>query len=247
MAIAGVHVADMVMSGTLRHRSAILFCCSFVSFAMVYNLSTGEVMRTNHLARAVLVVLRLPAIMMGVPFITYAGRRRSLALSMFAMSLLALALSGVHAFGAREGLLAAVTVSWLLVFDVFAITMFIISSELYPTVVRGSGFGLCYTFGRMGAVVAPFVNEIKSGEMKGVAYAIAALLLLISGAMAWTLPETTKLLPANTIRDLSADKWAMRSPLRIARIGRRMRPKGENRDRSKVRSKLSNAPGKDVQ
>ncbi|KAH7944914.1 hypothetical protein HPB49_001732 [Dermacentor silvarum] len=231
----GVHFTDMVRNETLRYRSAILFGCSFLSFALYYNLGTGEVMRTNLTARMVLIVLKLPGVLVEVPVITHAGRRRSLALSMVVMSVLALALSGAHAFSAPDGLLAALTVSWLLAFDLCAITIFVFSAELYPTVMRGAGVGLCYAFGRMGAFVAPFVNEIRSAKMKGVAYAVAAALLLLFGVMAMMLPETTRLLPSNTMQEMAANKWRLRSPLRIARTGKRKRPKNENRDPSRTR------------
>ncbi|KAH7951616.1 hypothetical protein HPB52_010919 [Rhipicephalus sanguineus] len=243
----GIRVTDVLRSGTLRYRSAILFGCSFVSFAMYFNLSTGEVMRTNPMARTVLAVLKLPGMMINVPVITHAGRRMSLAFSMIVMSAIALMLSGAHVFHAPEVLLATVTVSSLLAFDLCAITLFIMSAELYPTVVRGAGVGLCYTFSLVGSAVAPLVDEIKSDGLKGAVYAVEAMFLLFFGAMAMLLPETTKLLPANTIRELSTNKWQLQTPLRVARFSKRKRPKSEDHDRSKIRSRPANAPAKEAQ
>ncbi|XP_077557230.1 organic anion transporter 3-like [Haemaphysalis longicornis] len=96
-------------------------------------------------------------------------------------------------------------------------TLFAFSAELYPTVVRGAGVGFCYVSGHMGAMVGPFLNDVHSAELRGVAFSSVALLLLFLAFLAISLPETTKLPPANTMRGIMADKWKLHSPLRLAR------------------------------
>lgn len=106
---------------------------------------------------------------------------------------------------------------WLLVFEFTVTMLFAFSAELYPTLVRGAGVGFCYVSGRMGAVVGPFLNDVPSAELRGVAFAAVALLLLFLASLAFTLPETTKLLPANTMRGMMGNEWKLHSPLRLAR------------------------------
>ncbi|KAK8767760.1 hypothetical protein V5799_005459 [Amblyomma americanum] len=222
-----VRVTELVRNQSLRHRSLLIFGCWFVAFAIYYKLLTGHVMRSNHGARLALLLLKLPGTIVNVIIIKYAGRRRTLSLSMITMAPVAGALAIGHTVRAPGYFLAALVVVWMLVFDLFAVTLFILTAELYPTVVRGAGLAFSYTCGRVGAFIAPFLNEIHSSDMKGLMYAVAAALLLFFGVMALALPETTELQPANTMHDFAAEKWQLQSPLRVARKGsKRKRAKG---------------------
>ncbi|KAK8774341.1 hypothetical protein V5799_011129 [Amblyomma americanum] len=188
-------------------------------------------MRYNHGAQIALVLLRLPAIIMNVIIITYAGRRRTLSLSLIIMAVVTGALAIGHTVRAPGYVLAAFMVVSMLLFDLCAVTLFILTAELYPTVVRGAGLAFSYMCGCMGCVIAPFLNEIHSSDMKGLMYAVAAALLLFFGVMALALPETTELQPANTMHDFAAEKWQLQSPLRVARRGsKRKRPKSGQSD-----------------
>ncbi|KAK8764408.1 hypothetical protein V5799_032986 [Amblyomma americanum] len=143
-------------------------------------------MSSNHGARTALVLLKLLGILANVLIITHAGRRRTLALSMAALAVVAGAVATAHVVRAPSHVQAAVVVLWMLVFELCAITLFILPGELYPTVVRGAGLALCYTCGRMGAFAAPFLNRIHSEDMKGLLHVRrggrAAALLRTDGA-----------------------------------------------------------------
>lgn len=69
-------------------------------------------------------------------------------------------------------------------------TQFIFINEMFPTVARSSGFGLCTTVGRLGATVEPWINVFMMawGE-RNVLILYSAMLLFISAAM-MLLPET---------------------------------------------------------
>lgn len=215
--------------------------CWFLCYAVFFNLPTLQVMRTKRSARFVLTSLKLTCILVDVPIIMRAGRRRSLAFSMVALSALSIALALIHVLRAPDPLLVGVVVSSLLVFDMCLIALFLISAELYPTVVRAAGLAFGYASGLLGTFASTFVADIRQAELKGAVYGVAAVLLLHVGVMAMGLPETTQLQPANTIRDMEADRWALRTPLRVARGAaqgsfKRKRPRGFNRERSSSRS-----------
>ncbi|XP_075556785.1 solute carrier family 22 member 7-like [Dermacentor variabilis] len=217
-----VRLSDLLSYQPLRQRSAIIFGCWFLVFGTFSHLSTSHVMRTNEAARFTLVLLRMPCVVADVYVLKHVGRRLSLAASMLALSLAMGALSAVHVF---DQLAAVLVVSGLVVFDLSAITVFALSAELYPTVIRGAALGCCYMSGRLGALVAPFVNEIPSPLLKSIAYAVSAAMLMLLGTMAFALPETRHLPPSNTVQGMMAveDKWQLYSPLRVARSGGKRR------------------------
>ncbi|XP_077557235.1 solute carrier family 22 member 12-like [Haemaphysalis longicornis] len=212
-----VHVSDLVANKSLRNRSIIIFGCWCFTFAMFYSLGTSEVMRTSWVPRFSLLVLKIIELPFNVYMLRRIGRRLSLAYSMAALSVIIGCLAVVDVYRGSYTLHWGVTVLWLLVFEFTVTTLFAFSAELYPTVVRGAGVGFCYVSGRMGAMVGPFLNDVHSAELRGVAFSSVALLLLFLAFLAISLPETTKLPPANTMRGIMADKWKLHSPLRLAR------------------------------
>ncbi|KAH6926389.1 hypothetical protein HPB50_018096 [Hyalomma asiaticum] len=197
-----VRVSDLLSNHTLRQRSLLIFGCWFLVFGTFSHLTTASVMRTSETARIVLVFLRLPCVVADVYTIARFGRRL-----------------------APDTLVAVFVVAGLLVFDMSAITVFSFSAELYPTVLRGAALGCCYMSGRLGAFVAPFVNEIRSAPIRSFAHAISAAMLLLLSTMALALPETKELPPSNTVQGMMAmeDKWLLYSPLRVARSGGKRR------------------------
>ncbi|KAH7941789.1 hypothetical protein HPB49_017574 [Dermacentor silvarum] len=215
-------LSDLLSNQTLRQRSAVIFGCWFLVFGTFSHLSTSHVMRTNEVARATLVILRMPCVVADVYVLKRVGRRLSLAASILTLSLAIGALSAAHVF---DQLAAVLVVAGLLVFDLSAITVFVFSTELYPTVIRGAALGFCYMSGRLGAFVAPFVNEIRSPPFRSAAYAVSAAMLLLLGTMAFALPETRQLPPSNTVQGMmvAEDKWQLYSPLRVARSGAKRR------------------------
>ncbi|XP_077557244.1 solute carrier family 22 member 7-like [Haemaphysalis longicornis] len=212
-----VHVSDLVANESLRYRSIIIFGCWCITFAMFYSLGTSEVMRTSWVPRFSLLVLKIIELPFNVYVLRRIGRRLSLAYSMAALSVIIGCLAVVDVYRGSYALHWGVTVLWLLVFEFTVTTLFAFSAELYPTVVRGAGVGFCYVSGRMGAMVGPFLHDVHSAEWRGVAFSAVALLLLFLAFLAFSLPETTKLPPANTMRGMMADKWKLQSPLRLAR------------------------------
>ncbi|XP_077557248.1 solute carrier family 22 member 7-like [Haemaphysalis longicornis] len=212
-----VHVSDLLTNKSLRNRSIVIFGCWCITFAMFFSLNTSEVMRTSWVPRSSLLAMRIIELPLNVYVLRRIGRRLSLAYSMAALSVIIGCLAVVDVYRGSYALHGGVTVLWLLVFEFTATTLFAFSAELYPTVVRGAGVGFCYVSGRMGAIVGPFLNDVPTAELQGVAFSVVALLLMFLAFLAISLPETTKLPPANTMGGMMADKWKLHSPLRLAR------------------------------
>lgn len=69
-------------------------------------------------------------------------------------------------------------------------TQFVFINEMFPTVARSGGFGLCTTVGRLGAAIEPWINIfLMSWGEKTVLILYSAMLFVISAAMI-LLPET---------------------------------------------------------
>ncbi|KAH9365933.1 hypothetical protein HPB48_012203 [Haemaphysalis longicornis] len=213
-----VNVFYLMTNKTLCQRSAVIFGCWFLLFGVFYKLTTGDLLAGNLVARTLLLLLRMPGLVGDVFILGRIGRRKSLVASMLALSAGTAALSVALVFFVDEAWLArSLIVLNLLLFDLSAVTVFTYSAELYPTVLRGAGLGLCYSCGRVGALLTPFFNDMMSLVAKGMLYALYAAVLFVFGLLATQLPETTQLQPANTLRDLHAKKWKLSSPLRVAR------------------------------
>ncbi|KAH9376558.1 hypothetical protein HPB48_008763 [Haemaphysalis longicornis] len=192
-----------------RTRPFIMFGCWCTTLGMFFHRSTRDVMRTSWVPRFALLALKIVQFPFNVYVLRRIGSRLSLVYSMAALSVIA-------GYRGQYAVDSGVTVSWLLVFEFTVTTLYAYSAALYPTVVRGAGVGLCYVSGRMGAIAGPFLNDVYTLHLRGVAYSVAAVLLLLFARLAFSLPETTRLPLANTIRGLK-DKWNLRSPLRLAR------------------------------
>ncbi|KAH7948579.1 hypothetical protein HPB51_028489 [Rhipicephalus microplus] len=221
----GVRLSDLLSNQPLRQRSAISRRCWFLVFGTFAHLSTSHMMRTSQGARAALVVLRLPCVMADVYVLTRNSRRLCLVFSMLSLAIVMGTLSLAVSLDAADLVAAVLVTLALLIFDMSAISAFVLSAELYPTVLRGATFGVCYMSGRLGALAAVFVNEIQSRPLRGVAYAVAAAMLLLFGTMALALPETKHMPPSNVVHGIMVmeDKWQLYSPLRVARTRHKRR------------------------
>nr|XP_054928951.1 solute carrier family 22 member 16-like [Dermacentor andersoni] len=243
VSLAEVHAIDLLVNRRLRKRSAVMFGCWFLAFAVFFSVPASDSMHADGAVRAVVALLKMTGILVDVPIIMRAGRRRSLAFGMVGLSALSLAMAAIHLLRAPHQLLVGVVVCSVLVFDLCAVAMFLISAELYPTVVRASGLAFGYACGRLGVLASSYLADLRPAELRGAAYGFAAALLLHLGMMALGLPETTQSQPANTMRDMAAHRWALHSPLRVARAAasqggaKRKRSRSSNRERSRAPDK----------
>ncbi|GFO26083.1 solute carrier family 22 member 8 [Plakobranchus ocellatus] len=82
------------------------------------------------------------------------------------------------------------------------VTMFMYSSEVYPTVVRTLGLGISMVWARLGAVLAPQLNHWTSVLLGFDAIYIIGSLSLMGSLLVLALPETHKKKLPDTIAEV---------------------------------------------
>lgn len=69
-------------------------------------------------------------------------------------------------------------------------SIYLLSSEVYPTVVRNVGLGSCSMMGRIGAIVAPFMKETAEHVHPAFPLALFGITSLVGAGLVLFLPET---------------------------------------------------------
>ncbi|XP_022080052.1 organic cation transporter protein-like [Acanthaster planci] len=78
--------------------------------------------------------------------------------------------------------------------------VFLISAEVFPTVLRNIGLGACFTVGRIGAVISPFLVHLNT-VAEWVPLTIFGAVSLVAGLLVSLLPETRHTHLPETISD----------------------------------------------
>ncbi|XP_060563696.1 solute carrier family 22 member 6-like [Ruditapes philippinarum] len=78
--------------------------------------------------------------------------------------------------------------------------LIIYTTELYPTVVRGIGYGFLSTIGRIGAIVSPVLIYLD-GILPGTMYFICGVMIVLSTGCVRRLTETNDVMLLDSLSD----------------------------------------------
>ncbi|XP_047207196.1 solute carrier family 22 member 15 [Girardinichthys multiradiatus] len=202
-------ILQLAVHPVLRLRTMVLmyvwYACSLVYYGLTLGASDTSGSRFVNVAMYGLV--ELPAYPLCIYFInkTWAGRRKSMA------SFLCLAGSAclcTMLIPENTGTLLSVTslalVGKLMVSAAFNIA-YVYTSELYPTVIRNAGLGVCSMSCRVGGILAPFVPSMRALHTS-MPFTVFCLSGLSAGCLGLLLPETLNRPAAETLEDLSSPR-----------------------------------------
>ncbi|XP_044516256.1 solute carrier family 22 member 15-like [Gracilinanus agilis] len=198
-------VLNLVTHPVLRWRTVILmyiwYVCSLVYYGLTLN--AGELKGNLYLNVALYGLAEVPACPLCIYFIEkpWAGRRRTAsAFLVFAgfTCISSVFLSDRSGWFWNPTLLA---LSGKLAISAAFNIVYIYTSELYPTVIRNAGLGVCSMACRLGGILAPFVPTMKSLG-PAVPLLVFGLSGLSAGFLDLLLPETLNGPIAESLQDL---------------------------------------------
>ncbi|XP_063817705.1 solute carrier family 22 member 15-like isoform X2 [Pseudophryne corroboree] len=205
-------VFDLVKYTVLCKRTIILmyvwYVCSLVYYGMTLN--AGELKGNLYLNVALYGLIEVPAFPLCLFFIekSWCGRGKATAgFLVFAglACIFTMFLPDNTSFYLNPAVLALLgKLSVSAAFNV----VYIYTSELYPTVVRNAGLGVCAMACRFGGILAPFVPSMKSlnPSMPFMAFGISGI---SAGFLSLLLPETLNKPIAECIEDLQSPAYQL--------------------------------------
>ncbi|KAM9848145.1 solute carrier family 22 member 15 [Aulostomus maculatus] len=201
----GAGVLQLVVHPVLRMRTMVLmyvwYACSLVYYGLT--LGAGETSGNHYVNVAMYGLVELPAYPLCMYFINkhWGGRKKSMA------SFLGLAGSACLCtmfIPENTGNLVSVTslalLGKLMVSAAFNIA-YVYTSELYPTVIRNAGLGVCSMSCRVGGILAPFVPSMRALH-SSMPFTVFCLSGLSAGCLVLLLPETLNRPAAETLEEL---------------------------------------------
>lgn len=196
---------DIFRHATLRRWSLNLFFNWIVNSLVYYSLSleANSISSDPFFAFSLLAAVEIPSIFVGTLAMNYFGRKKALCGLLLIGGFACLSPSVIpksHSYlnigmaVAGKGTISAT----------FAL-IYVYSVEIYPTVLRSTGLGVCSMFSRIGGIGAPYIGFLRTfGEFVPL-YACGAL-AVAAGLLALDLPEThNKQLP-QTVEDVDSLK-----------------------------------------
>ncbi|XP_041803537.1 solute carrier family 22 member 15 [Chelmon rostratus] len=202
----GVGVLQLVIHPVLRMRTMVLmyvwYACSLVYYGLT--LGAGQTSGSRYVNVAMYGLVELPAYPLCIYFINkhWAGRRKSMAsfLCLAGSACLCTTLIPENA-GALLSVTTLALLGKLMVSAAFNIA-YVYTSELYPTVIRNAGLGVCSMSCRVGGILAPFVPSMRAlhASMPFTVFCVSGL---SAGCLGLLLPETLNGPAAETLEELS--------------------------------------------
>lgn len=185
-------ITDFMKKPILKQRALVLFFCWFVGSLSYNGLLVGDEYVAGKLYLHFFVIGLAQAVGMCVTYFAMKRFRRRIPLSVLLMAACVMCLAIIPVPSGQD-------VKW--VQDVFSVLgyvfvasasaiLYIITSEVFPTILRCSGIGYCSAFAGLGTIVAPFISNLATVAGKGIPLGIYAALLAIAAVLVLRLPET---------------------------------------------------------
>ncbi|XP_066528037.1 solute carrier family 22 member 15 [Hoplias malabaricus] len=193
----------------LRCRTVVLmyvwYACSLVYYGLTMNASDDK--GNHYLSVAMYGLVELPAYPLCMYFInkSWSGRRKSLASFLILAGLCCLLSMAVPVSGSLASGTSLALLGKLMVSAAFNI-VYVYTSELYPTVIRNAGLGVCSMSCRVGGILAPFVPSMKVLHAS-MPFMVFCLIGVTAGALGLLLPETLNKPVAETLEELSTPAY----------------------------------------
>ncbi|NXN95669.1 S22FL protein, partial [Rhinopomastus cyanomelas] len=203
-------ILNLVKHPILRWQTIVLmyiwYVCSFVYYGLTLN--AGELKGNLYLNVALSGLVEVPAFPLCMVFIekSWSGRRKTMTCFLIFAGL---ACIFTVLLPTNAGLLLSPTslalCGKMMVSAAFNI-LYIYTSELYPTVLRNAGLGVCSMSCRFGGILAPFVPSMKSLG-PSVPFVVFGIGGLSAGFLTLLLPETLNRPIAESVEDLQSPKY----------------------------------------
>ncbi|XP_062257087.1 solute carrier family 22 member 15 isoform X1 [Platichthys flesus] len=203
----GTGVLQLVLHPVLRMRTMVLmyvwYACSLVYYGLT--LGASQTSGNRYVNVAMYGLVELPGYPLCIYFINkhWAGRRKSMAGFLCLAGTACLCTTFIPE---NTGTLLSVTslalLGKLMVSAAFNIA-YIYTSELYPTVIRNAGLGVCSMSSRVGGILAPFVPSMRALHTS-MPFTVFCLSGLSAGCLGLLLPETLNRPLAETLEELDS-------------------------------------------
>uniref|UniRef100_A0A7N6B3W0 Solute carrier family 22 member 15 n=1 Tax=Anabas testudineus TaxID=64144 RepID=A0A7N6B3W0_ANATE len=203
----GTGVLQLVIHPVLRLRTMVLmyvwYACSLVYYGLT--LGASESSGNRYVNVAMYGLVELPAYPLCIYFINkhWAGRRKSMASFLGLAGTACLCTMFVpESTGNLLSVTSLALVGKLMVSAAFNIA-YVYTSELYPTVIRNAGLGVCSMSCRVGGILAPFVPSMRALHTS-MPFTVFCLSGLSAGCLGLLLPETLNAPAAETLEELGS-------------------------------------------
>uniref|UniRef100_A0A8C5HC31 Major facilitator superfamily (MFS) profile domain-containing protein n=1 Tax=Gouania willdenowi TaxID=441366 RepID=A0A8C5HC31_GOUWI len=194
-------ILQLMVHPILRLRTIVLmyvwYCCSLVYYGLT--LGAGDSSGSRYVNVALYGLVELPAFPLCMFFINrpWAGRRKSMA----AFLCLAGSACLCTIFIPENSSGSLALLGKLMVSAAFNI-VYVYTSELYPTVIRNAGLGVCCMSCRVGGILAPFIPFMRSVS-SSLPFIVFCLSGFSAGFLGLLLPETLHKPSVDTLDQLS--------------------------------------------